>query len=96
MNKIYKDLNESEYVFRYFELELYFSSMFYYKKFKKEYFNFIKNETDKLKIKLRCNINCDKILLLLLYKKIEKRGFRAIYGGIELDENYNISIIIVD
>lgn len=97
MNKIYKDLNESKYVFKYFELELYFSSMFYFNKFEKKYINFIKDEKDKLKIKYMCNVDdykCDIFLMILLYKKIEKRGFKILYEKKELSKDFYIDIEI--
>ena len=59
-----------------------------------EYTDFIKDETMKLKIKFKCNIYCDEMILLLLYKKIEKRGFKVTYKGKELIENYYIDLSI--
>ena len=50
----------------------------------------------KLKIKFKCNIYCDEMILLLLYKKIEKRGFKVEYKGKELIENYCIDFNIND
>ena len=34
------------------------------------------------------------MILLLLYKKIEKRGFKVLYKGKELNENYYIDFSI--
>ena len=34
------------------------------------------------------------MILLLLYKKIEKRGFKVEYKGKELIENYYIDLIV--
>lgn len=93
---IYNDINESNYTFNYDNLVFYFSSNFYKEKFIKEYSDFIKNETMKLKIKFKCNIYCDEMILLLLYKKIEKRGFKVEYKGKELIENYCIDFNIND
>ena len=45
----------------------------------------------KLKIKFKCGVYCDEMILLLLYKKIEKRGFKVLYNNIPLRENYFIS-----
>ena len=87
---IYNDLNESNYTFKYDKLVFYFSSQFYQEKFTREYSNFIKDETMKFKIKYKCNAYIDDMLLLLLYKKIEKRGFKVLYDGNELQENYCI------
>ena len=93
---VYNDINESNYTFKYDDLLFYFSSKFYLEKFTKEYTNFIKDETMKLKIKFKCNIYCDEMILLLLYKKIEKRGFKVLYNNKELRENYYIDYKITD
>lgn len=87
---IYNDINESTYTFKYDDLVFYFSSQFYQEKFTREYSRFLKDETMKLKIKFKCNIYCDEMILLLLYKKIEKRGFKVLYKNNELSENYYI------
>ena len=91
---IYNDLNESNYTFKYDDLVFYFSSQFYQEKFTREYSQFLKDEIMKLKIKFKCNIYCDEMILLLLYKKIEKRGFKVLYKGKELIENYYIDFSI--
>lgn len=91
---IYNDINESIYTFKYDDLVFYFSSQFYQEKFTCEYSQFLKDETMKLKVKFKCNIYCDEMILLLLYKKIEKRGFKVLYKGKELNENYYIDFSI--
>ena len=91
---IYNDLNESNYTFKYDDLVFYFSSQFYQEKFTREFKQFLKDETMKLKIKFKCNIHCDEMILLLLYKKIEKRGFKVLYKNNELSENYYIDFKI--
>ena len=85
---IYNDINDSTYVYNYDDLSFYFSSEFYKEKFIKEHADFLKEETIKLKIKFRCNICFDYLILLLLYQKIEKRGFKVIYKNKEIDNNY--------
>ena len=92
---IYNDINESNYTFKYDKLVFYFSSKFYLEKFTREYSNFIKDETMKFKIKYKCNAYIDEMLLLLLYKRIEKRGFKVLYDGNELQENYCIMSSLV-
>lgn len=87
---VYNDINESEYKITYDKLTFYFSSKFYLEKFTREYSNFIKDETMKFKIKYKCNAYIDEMLLLLLYKKIEKRGFRVLYNDTNIRENYMI------
>ena len=91
---IYNDINESNYKFEYDKLTFYFSSKFYQEKFIKEYSEFIKNETLKLRLKYKCNVMFDEMILLLLYKNIEKRGFRVLYNNRELKENYYITNLI--
>ena len=91
---IYNDLNESVYTFKYDDLVFYFSSNFYKEKFIKEHINYIRDETMKLKVKFKCNIYCDEMILLLLCKKIEKRGFKVLYKNNELSENYYIDFKI--
>ena len=92
---IYYDLNDSTYTLKVEGLTFYFSSKFYLEKFTREYSNFIKDETMKFKIKYKCNAYIDEMLLLLLYKKIEKRGFKVLYDGNELQENYCIMSSLV-
>ena len=70
------NLNESEYYFKYNGFVFYFSSEFYKKKFADEISSFIENETLKLQVKYNVNIIIDNLLMIALYKKIEKRGFR--------------------
>lgn len=91
MSVIYNDINESNYTFKYGKLEFYFSSKFYLEKFTQKYNNFLKDEIMKIKIKYKCNIYCDEMILLLLYKRIEKRGFKVLYCGTEINENYYIT-----
>ena len=91
---IYNDINESNYKLEYDKLTFYFSSKFYQEKFIKEYSEFIKNETLKLQLKYKCNVMFDEIILLFLYKKIEKRGFRVLYNNKEIKENYYITNLI--
>ena len=91
---VYNDINESTYNFSYDNMTFYFSSKFYKEKFENEYINYLKEETDKLRIKFKCNIVADYMILLLLYKKIEKRGFRVIYKDNKIDENYFIFTLV--
>ena len=91
---IYNDINESNYIINYKDIKFYFSSQFYQDKFKNEYLIFLKEETDKLKIKFKCNIDADYMILLLLYKKIEKRGFRVEYKNTRLADNYFVFTLI--
>lgn len=91
---IYYDLNESIYSFEYDNLKFYFSSKLYLEKFKKQYINYIKNETIKLQSKYKCILYADEMLLIDLYKQIEKRGFLVFYKSDSISENYFINAII--
>lgn len=88
MKKVYNDINESKYEFVYDSLKFYFSSEFYLNKFKNEYVEFIKNETMKLRLKFRCNFYADEMIMILLYKRIEKRGFRVYKSGKKINSLY--------
>ena len=85
---IYNNIDESIYYYEYDKLKFYFSSQFYLNKFKKEYVNYLKDEEMKIRLKYKCDIYCDEIILLLLYKRIEKRGFRVLYNDKPIRENY--------
>lgn len=75
---IYLNLDESDYIFTTHGLTFYFSSKVYLEKFKSIHKSFIDNETQKIAIKYKVNINISLMLLISLYKKIEKRGFKVI------------------
>ena len=89
MNQVYLDLSESNYKYKIHDLEFIFSSNFYLNKFKNEYMDYITGEKLKLENRYKTTITCDEMLLLSLYKKIEKRGFRVYYLG-KLLNQYNI------
>ena len=93
---VYNDINESEISFKYGKLKFYFSSEFYKLKFERLFLQFLKDETMKLKIKYKCNIVADEMILILLYKKIEKRGFRVYYKEVLMQEQYFVSVKIND
>ena len=92
---VYKDINESIYFFKYQDFKFYFSSKFYLEKFTREYVDFLKNEKLKLRIKYKCDIFGDDILLLLLYRKVDKRGFRVYQNDCELKSSYYAKIEVV-
>ena len=87
---IYHDIDESTYLFKYDDLTFYFSSMFYKEKFLRTYKEFLKEETIRLKTRYKCCVACDYMILLLLYKNIEKRGFRVYQKDKRLIPNYYI------
>lgn len=77
MQRVYLDLNESQYRYDYEGITFYFSSKFNETRFLKGVDDFIKMESLKLsnRYKIKCNFNL--FLGLSYYKKIEKRGFRV-------------------
>lgn len=86
---IYYNIEESTIKFKYNDFTFYFSSQFYYDKFKKLYAKYIKDETNKLNVKYGSKFIIDEMLLISLYKRIEKRGFRIEYKN-ELLKDYYI------
>lgn len=76
-NVIYYDINKSPYKFETIYFTFYFSSQFYLNKFKTNYYNYVTDEQNKLKVKLKNNVDFIKIFSLDYYKKVEKRGFRV-------------------
>lgn len=89
---IYNDIKESVYYTNYGDLTLYFSSELYRDKFKAKSTRYIIDERNKLHLKYNCVIQCDEMLALNLYQKIEKRGFRVINNKTneELKKDYII------
>lgn len=88
---IYHDLTESEYQLKYKEFNFVFSSLFYLNKFNKLKDIYVKNEYDKIKSKYVKIENFEKVILIQLYKKIEKRGFLVYYDNNKL-EDFKFSI----
>lgn len=74
-NVIYYDITKSPYVFSTSFFDFYFSSQFYLNKFKREVYNYVDTEQNKIKVKLGQDVNFIKIFMLDYYKKVEKRGF---------------------
>ena len=91
---VYNNIEESPFEFKYDDLKFYFSSNYLKEKFVRQYINFIKDETIKLKVKFKNVIMCDEMILLLLYKKVEKRGFRVYYKDHRLREQSEFNLVI--
>ena len=94
LSEIYYNIEDSRFVFTYGDLFFKFSSLFYQEKFIIDYPEFLKTETEKLNIKFRNTINADYMILLLLYKKIEKRGFFVLYKGCLLNKDITFNCVI--
>lgn len=76
--KIHYDLHQSTYIFKYRNLSFFFSSMFYYNKFKKFYDNYIPYVGKLIEEKTEIHVNTKTIDLINYYNKTEKRGFLII------------------
>lgn len=93
MVRVIYDIEKSEYSLKVNNLKFYFSSVFNLRRFNSNYQYFIKNETLKLQSKYHVNIDICNYLLVVFYKKIEKRGFKVLAyhpngAIIELKEDY--------
>lgn len=85
-NKIILDLEVSDFKYNYMGLTFVFSSNTNKNKFETQVDNYIKQETLKIKNKYEyLNINFDLFLVIALYKRIEKRGFKVV-----TDDNISI------
>lgn len=73
---IYLNINESNYCVTIEGITFYFSSKTYLEKFKSKVKEYIAIETAKIYVKYKINLNLDLYLMIALYKRIEKRGFR--------------------
>ena len=63
-------------------------------KFSKIYKEYIRSETLKLNIKYKMIVDADEMLLLSVYKMVEKRGFKVKYKGVELEKDYYIDCVL--
>lgn len=78
MKRVEYDLNESNYITKIHDYIFYFSSAFNQERFLKGYHAFAIEELNKLKAKYHTNIDIYDYLVLVYYKKIEKRGFKVL------------------
>ena len=96
MRRVEYDINQSNYFSRIDKYLFYFSSIFNQRRFEANVKMFVQEETNKLIAKYHVNIELSDYLLLVFYKKIEKRGFRVkIYTNndiIDLKEDYIFKI----
>ena len=90
MEKVYYNLNESEFVYKRNELEMYFSSKFKLESYSKKVDLYLESEKAKLRYKYRADVLFENVLLLNYYKIVEKKGFYAKYKGLELTQDYKI------
>ena len=85
-NTIYFDLYKTKYVFSFNpNIYFYFSSPVYLEKFRKRINEYLKNEKNKFSYRYKFNEIDDLFFYLVLYNKIETRGFLVKY----MDTYYN-------
>lgn len=84
---IYLDLNESDYTFEFEDIVFYFSSMQYLEKFKTNVESYITEQTIKLELKYKLNVEFRRYLAISYYKQLEKRGFRILLNEREYNNN---------
>lgn len=92
LGKVYYDLNESDYIIDYKRFKFIFSSKFYIEKFKKELYNYINIEQNRIDERYKLRLESSEYLALSLYKKIEKRGFLVYFNGRKIDKNQTFTI----
>lgn len=97
MKRVEYDINKSEYYFRINKLTFFFSSKFNKQRYEAGFMDFVNEETNKIKAKYKVDINLVNYLLVVYYKKIEKRGFKILTYNefddiIELEENYKFVV----
>ena len=73
---IFINLNDSDYSINIEGFTFYFSSKVYLEKFKKKVGDYAVFESEKIATRYNVYINLNLYFMIVLYKKIEKRGFR--------------------
>lgn len=83
---IYYDLKESDYKTSIDNFTFVFSSLFYLNLFSTNLEEYIIFENKRINNKIKKEIDLKEVILLDLYKKIEKRGFLVYYKNKELKD----------
>lgn len=94
MNIAFCKLDKSPFSFSIYDLKLYFSSEYYHDKFINEYEDYLDLENAKLSYRYKADVIAQELLILALYKNIERRGFRVLYKDKEITPDYKIKTII--
>lgn len=76
-NKVFLNINESEYMSSFGGFNFYFTRYFYKEKFEREISKYVEEEELKINNKYKTQINVGLYLAISLYRKIEKNGFRV-------------------
>lgn len=93
-NIVYYEIEDSPFFLRVNDFMFYFSSKFLLDKYERTYKDYLRNETLKLNVKYKMIVYADEMLLLSLYKTVEKRGFKVKYKGVELEKDYYIDCVL--
>lgn len=91
---VYLDIYESDYYYDLDGIRYYFSSQLYLNKFKDNVINYVNENSIKLKLRYKINLNFDLFFTLSYYKKVEKRGFRVV--DISTEKTISKDIIILN
>ena len=91
---VYLDIYESDYYYDLDGIRYYFSSQLYLNKFKENVLNYVNENSIKLKLRYKINLNFDLFFTLSYYKKVEKRGFRVL--DISTEKTISKDIIILN
>lgn len=96
-NGIYLDLNESEYIKEINDFKFYFSSKFYLDKFDEMKNNYVDGNTLQINAKYDGIIDAEILLLIKLYKRIEKRGFKITFKNKDIPRKtyFKVDLIMV-
>lgn len=78
MKRVEYNIDNSEYFTKINNLKFFFTSEFNKRRFEDNFNCFIEEEHNKLKAKYHVNIDIYNYLLVVFYKKIEKRGFKVL------------------
>ena len=91
-NKVYNDITLSPYKLKIKDYTFIFSSIFLREKYERLYKDFVKNEVLKINARYSSNVVLEDLFLLLLYYKVERRGFRVFYKGEFLTEPVSFKV----
>lgn len=97
MKRVEYDISKSEYCYKINRYSFYFSSKFNMDRFVNSFIDYVAEETAKFKAKYKIPVVLTDYLLVALYIKIEKRGFKVLYSLpnddiIELSRDYVFKI----
>lgn len=92
---VYYDLSKSIYKFKYKELTFYFSSKFNLTRFIGKHLIYLRSENLKINSHFDCIFSMDYVILINLYKKIEKRGYKIKLNNDDLSKELMIACEVV-